>query len=644
MYFSERRNILKENRLESKENNNLTESLTVTKDEMSEKRTDVLDDVSCETILSDTEFGSKYSLFRKSGLNRRESLFNAAYLVCHNRYNESKTDIKNKYKNVPEHPVSWSSDKEKMHKHNIWSIGIKCLNGISGIFTVAGKANKGFKGFLKKLSYIPKSMDNSLRAIRAFVRITGRIILPLIAIAFAVYTVYAIYEDVDCDYGFGIYVDGVYKGNTDNIDSVIESKHQYERNLSERYGTPLVLQCDVTFKAQVLNKNEMYKLGDTSIYDDYVKSHTEKGYGLYIDNVLAAVCDSEIVLDRTVDDYIVEKRLQYLNANSLREDQIDKFVFSNHIMVVAANYPKSYFLSENELRELFALPPLSDDVSALTEDELQYVKKEYVQSEGVNNEFSYSLNLDYTKLDRITDHEGLNMDNSVPSTNITVDIAIAREEAIREYISYAEEIIEDDTLLEGMRRLVSKGKDGEKLVYYKATYQGKKLINREVIGEEIVKAPINKVVRVGTKEATEEEKALLPTGTYIYPYKGKLTSYYGWRHLMGQNNFHQGLDIYGPKGDPVVASDGGEVIDVGYTNGYGKYCLIRHNDEIVTRYAHCDTIDVKEGDLVGQGFMIGTLGNTGYVTGVHVHFEIIKNGKTVDPLPYMCEPELPYAW
>ena len=149
-------------------------------------------------------------------------------------------------------------------------------------------------------------------------------------------------------------------------------------------------------------------------------------------------------------------------------------------------------------------------------------------------------------------------------------------------------------------------------------------------------------MRVGTKTLTEEERALIPTGTYIYPYEGMITSTFGWRVLDGQNNFHQGLDIYGHRGDTVVAADGGEVIEVGYTYGYGNYCKIQHNEDIVTRYAHCDTINVQVGDLVGQGFPIATLGDTGNATGVHVHFEIIKNGVTVDPLPYM-NGSLPYA-
>ncbi|MBP5245513.1 MAG: M23 family metallopeptidase [Clostridia bacterium] len=96
----------------------------------------------------------------------------------------------------------------------------------------------------------------------------------------------------------------------------------------------------------------------------------------------------------------------------------------------------------------------------------------------------------------------------------------------------------------------------------------------------------------------------------------------------------------GTRGDPVVAADAGEVIDVGVTRGYGNYVLIRHDEDTVTRYAHCDTITVEVGDSVAQGSQIATLGSTGNATGVHVHFEIIINGSTVDPLPYMSGPQL----
>lgn len=593
-----------------------------------------------ERVLSDVGFKNKYRLFRKSGLSRRESLFNAAYLVCHNRYEKTETVVKNRYKSVYSHPLSWSADKKKIHKNNGWSLGMSLLSGLVGMFTALGKVTKKIGGFFGKIARIPRGIDNSVRAFSYVCRGVGRLVLPVCAVLLCLYTVRAIIVDVNSRYSFGIYVDGVYKGNTDNINDVINTKHQYEQILSERYGTPLILDCRITFKAQTLDKRTLYKPGDTSIYEEFVENHTQRGFGLYIDNVLAAVSDSEIVLDRTVNEYIETKRAMYIDEFSPGANEIDELVLSNHIVVMAADYPNTYFLTENELRELFDLPPLSDD-SYYDDTDTMYIKREYQDSDI--NKFSYSLNLDYSKLERVDDPNGLNINNSVPSTAVTVDIAMVRDESAQSDVPYAEEYVYDETLLEGTRRLIRAGENGRKIVHYKATYQGQKLLKREVASEEIIRSPVNKIVRLGTREATEEEKPLIPTGTYIYPYQGSVTSYYGWRKLRGLNDFHQGLDIFGPHGCTLVAADGGEVVEVGYSRGYGKYCIIRHNEEIVTRYAHCSSVDVKEGDLVGQGYPIGKMGATGNVTGVHVHFEIIRNGKTVDPLPYMTG-ELPYAY
>lgn len=622
---------------------------TVIEAETDGKRTNVLNneenDVSRETVLTDTKFPDMYRLFRNGGMGRVDSLFNAAYLVCSNRYDESETDVKEKYKSVHSHPVSWSSDKKRIHRHNWWSLGMNVLSVVAGIFSFFGKLGRSAGSAAAKIGRIPKSMDNSMRAIKAFARITFRILPAAVAVVFGFYTWNLISANVAEDYAFGIYVDGEYKGTTDDIYGVLESKHQYERALSEKYGTPMVLNCNVTFKAQPYDASANYKTGTFGIYEDYVKKHIQKGFGLYIDNNLAAVAESEMIIDRTVNEFVELQKQRYISAYPGKEAD-ESFVLSNSTVVVAAEYPKTFFLSENELRKLFDLPPLSDvvsDTSAGKIDELQYIKKENVNIADAAEGFTYSLNLDYTKLDRVDGSDGMNMNNSVPSTEVTLGVAIEKNETARKSIPYAEEIVYDDTILEGMRRLITKGVDGEKLIYYKSTYQDNKLVSRDTVNEEIIKAPVNKVVRVGTRVATEEEKALLPTGTYIYPYQGKLTSYYGWRTLRGQNNFHQGLDIFGPYESPIVAADGGEVIEVGFTSGYGNYCLIRHNEEIVTRYAHCTSIEVEEGDLVGQGYFIATMGQTGNVTGVHVHFEIIKNGKTVDPIPYMTGPDLPYV-
>ncbi len=85
---------------------------------------------------------------------------------------------------------------------------------------------------------------------------------------------------------------------------------------------------------------------------------------------------------------------------------------------------------------------------------------------------------------------------------------------------------------------------------------------------------------------------------------------------------------------PVTASRSGVVTFVGVAGGYGKLIKIKHSDGYETRYAHLNRIDVKKGQKVSQGQSLGQSGMTGRVTGPHLHFEVRKNGKPVNPMKY----------
>lgn len=563
-----------------------------------QKRTDVLiKDVSRETILSGGNVKKMYKLFRKDGMNRIESLYNAIYLASNNKYNESETNPKNEYVNVPNHPHYWSQDKKKMHKHNKWSVIMSILNGFVPIHKGLVKIGAGFSGLFKVLGKIPKSMDNSLRASRTLARVTTKVVLPVFAVFLAVFTITTIAETTDESYAVGVYINGEYVGNTLDVNEIVAGKHAYEDALSNKYGVSVVLDCEIGFKPQTYDESTVIAPGDTSIYSSYMTTFTKDGYGLYIDNDLAAVSEVEKWLTDAVDEYL----LKYVSKDV---GKAEKSVINNNITVIADKYPQGYFLDEQQIRQMFMLDSA--------------------------NKSGDSYNLDYSNV--ITSGDGIEL-----TPPVTVDVAVEREEFSRASVPHTVITVEDDTLLQGMRRLVSSGKDGEKRIKYKSKYLNGKLVSQEIVSEELISEPVDRVVKIGVKVPTDEEIALIPTGTYIYPATGYITSKYGWRKLYGQNNFHQALDIASTRGTAIVASDGGEVVDVGYTKGYGKYCIIRHNDEISTRYAHCDTIEVEVGELVGQGFIIATMGDTGVATGVHVHFEVIKDGATVDPLTYLEE-------
>ena len=99
---------------------------------------------------------------------------------------------------------------------------------------------------------------------------------------------------------------------------------------------------------------------------------------------------------------------------------------------------------------------------------------------------------------------------------------------------------------------------------------------------------------------------------------------------------HQGVDLKGRRGTPIRAAHGGVVVYTGQDyRGYGKMVLVEFSKRWASLYAHLDSISVKEGEKVYRGDVIGRMGDSGRTTGVHLHFELMKNKQPVDPLRYL---------
>ena len=126
---------------------------------------------------------------------------------------------------------------------------------------------------------------------------------------------------------------------------------------------------------------------------------------------------------------------------------------------------------------------------------------------------------------------------------------------------------------------------------------------------------------------------------FIWPLSHiNITSPYGFRNdpfLRKKVKFHHGLDLSAPFGEPVRASNSGKVIFASKNGGYGLTVMILHHSNILTLYAHLSKINVYKGQFVTKGSIIGEIGSTGKSTGPHLHFEIRKNKKSVNPIYYI---------
>ncbi len=124
----------------------------------------------------------------------------------------------------------------------------------------------------------------------------------------------------------------------------------------------------------------------------------------------------------------------------------------------------------------------------------------------------------------------------------------------------------------------------------------------------------------------------------VWPTRGWVTSGFGaLRSWGGRKRVHEGIDIAGPRGTPIVVPGDGVVTYRGYKGGYGRTLVVDHGYGISTLYGHCSQLYVNEGQHVRRGMIIATVGNTGRSTGPHLHYEVRVDGVPVDPMMYIVE-------
>jgi murein DD-endopeptidase MepM/ murein hydrolase activator NlpD len=124
---------------------------------------------------------------------------------------------------------------------------------------------------------------------------------------------------------------------------------------------------------------------------------------------------------------------------------------------------------------------------------------------------------------------------------------------------------------------------------------------------------------------------------FIKPAKGPFSSAFGLRRFFNNQprNPHSGLDIAAKTGTPIVAPAAGIVTNAGDYFFNGKTVFLDHGQGLITMYCHMEKINVKEGDIVNTNDLIGTIGSTGRVTGAHLHWSVILNNTTVEPLLFL---------
>lgn len=392
------------------------------------------------------------------------------------------------------------------------------------------------------------------------------------------------------------------------------------------------------------------KLSDSKTISEEIIKNTDGNYinacGIYIDGEFVCAVKSEADAINVFD--------QILEPHRKKADKNATVAFVEEITYVQSLYPDTEEI-------IWDAKKLQDKITSTKSDAVYYTVENGDTLSGIASKhglYTSELLSFNPKIKSETIHVG---DKLVVSTQVNyIRVKVMKTEKRKVDIAYETETKETNTLYKGTSKTVQKGQNGVERITEMVTYIDGVKTYATTLSTEIVKQPVTEIIHKGTKEVVQNSGGGYYGGGYgnYLPGNGNnsytggklrwptsqaysISSYYGWRTLYGRSDFHGGVDIVRPGGNsaglPVLAAAGGTVVSYTTYGSYGYSIVIDHGNGLRTRYAHMipGSVSVRVGSRVSSGQQIGKIGRSGNVTGYHLHFEVIKNGARVNPLPYI---------
>lgn len=268
---------------------------------------------------------------------------------------------------------------------------------------------------------------------------------------------------------------------------------------------------------------------------------------------------------------------------------------------------------------------------------LKLVTDKYIESLNIKKDdvmsadITCKIDLQETTIDVANIKTQEEISNDIYETSIDqdglLDIDIKVKETAQEEIPADTVVVNDENMYLGETKEEC-GKSGMKIVTKEVVYSNGKAEDSITLNEEVLEEPKSTILYKGSKNPYDDGVAFLNRPTR----GGFTTSDYGERW----ESFHKGMDIAGNVGDDVMVAIDGEVTYAQYNDGgYGNLIMVSHDDNMITYYAHLSEFNVSVGDKVSKGDLIGKVGNTGFSTGPHLHFELRVDGQPVNPAEYL---------
>lgn len=356
--------------------------------------------------------------------------------------------------------------------------------------------------------------------------------------------------------------------------------NKYRISIIAALAFAVALCCIFAFAGNNSGESVVSSEADLSLLPS-VEASSAIGEGIYIDGSFVAAVASVDEAKQALTE-VLDARVTSLGIDPSAENS-----FSNNIEIISGEYDVDSFANAKKVAILL----------------------------GKKNAF--------TVTSKVTDYQG-----SVLPVKLSVRSVVTYSEDV--VIEHETKTIYTDAMRDGVKNVVAQGYDGEGVETYQVISVDGVVTAKEIVSLDVTVEPTDEVVRVGAGSNGIEIASL---GTFIKPYDGIITSYFGPR--WGRN--HDGLDIWTNdcEGKPAFAAADGVVVRASEYGGYGNCVIIDHGDGVQTLYAHFSSISVEVGDIVSAGDEVGRIGNTGNSLGAHLHFEVRVDGGIVNPLIFV---------
>ena len=471
------------------------------------------------------------------------------------------------------------------------------------------KIEERTEAFRQKHAMKLAKLDNVLNGRRWMGPLPFLAVMSVVGVAAVVGTVYTP--------SYVVSVDGVTLGVVKEPAVFEQVVDQVEERATDILGYEYHMDGEVTYELALSESDQFSSVGAFETYLFNQIGEVMKSYVLSVDGkVIGAATDRE-----TIENLLEQVKAPYINENTVSSE------FVSQVQITHEYTPSSIEQDPDKMLEVLTSNTTGDTTYTVQAGDT-FMALAFANDMTMAEMEALNPGVDINKL---MIGQELNIKETIPVLSVRTVESVSYTESVAPSV----EEVEDDSMYEGETKVLQAGVNGQNLVTADVTYLNGTEESRNITSTTVVSEPVTKVVAVGTKE----RPTWLPTGNFIWPVYGNITSSFGYRSIFGSYSYHSGLDIATSYGTAIVASDGGTVVFAGRATGsywsYGNLVIIDHGNGIQTYYAHCSSVLVSAGDKVYQGQTIARVGSTGRSTGNHCHFEVKVNGTSQNPYSYL---------